>query len=79
MPTYEYEALNSSGLILKDVITADTPRDARERLRRRGMHVTSIAIARELDESRQKSVVLSFSAKAARSELVLAQSGHSLE
>lgn len=72
MPTYEFDALNPGGTTMTDVITADTPRDAREKLRRRGLHVTRIDIARELDDDRQKSVVITaLASRQARSELVM--------
>ncbi len=72
MPTYEYDALNSAGSPMTDVITADTPRDARERLRRRGLHVTRIDVAKELDDNRSNSVFLTaMSNRSARKELIM--------
>jgi general secretion pathway protein F len=73
MPIYEYEALNSKGAIVKDIITADTPRDAREKLRRRSMHVTQIDIVKELDQDNNNSSVFmqAMSARAARTELLM--------
>jgi len=73
VPIYEYESLNSTGKSIQDIITADTPRDARERLRRQGMHVTRIDLVKELNKSdKSKSVVLqALSAREARGELLM--------
>jgi general secretion pathway protein F len=73
MPIYEYAALNSTGKSVKDIITADTPRDARELLRRRGLHVTVIDLVKELKKNdKESSVILkALSARQARSELLM--------
>ena len=73
MPVFEYEALSGTGTTLKDIITADTPRDARQKLRRQGMHVTKIDLVKELDSNnKNKSVILeALSAGAARKELLM--------
>ncbi|MGE4159854.1 MAG: type II secretion system F family protein [Planctomycetota bacterium] len=72
MPVYEFDALNSGGEALTDIITADTPRDARERLRKRGLHVTRIEIVKELAKKETRSAVSgAVSAGRARSELLM--------
>ena len=42
MPVYSYKALNSEGASEAGVIDADTPRDARTKLKSRRLHVTAI-------------------------------------
>ncbi len=43
MPIYEYKALTEKGAITTGVIDADTPKEAREKLRARRVHVTEMA------------------------------------
>ena len=40
MPVYSYKALNAEGAAEVGVIDADTPRDARTKLKSRRLHVT---------------------------------------
>src|SRR5688572_10157651 len=42
MPVYSYKALNDEGSQEAGVIDADTPRDARTKLKSRRLHVTAI-------------------------------------
>src|SRR5688572_21185269 len=42
MPLYSYKALNIEGAAEAGVIDADTPRDARSKLKARHLHVTAI-------------------------------------
>jgi general secretion pathway protein F len=42
MPVYEYKALTEKGSIQKGVIDADTPKEAREKLRAKKVHVTEM-------------------------------------
>jgi len=42
MPVYSYKALNAEGAAEAGVIDADTPRDARSKLKSRRLHVTAI-------------------------------------
>jgi general secretion pathway protein F len=42
MPVYSYKALNSEGAAEAGVIDADTPRDARSKLKSRRLHVTAL-------------------------------------
>ncbi len=53
MPIFQYEALNLKGKNIKGTIDADTDRDAREKLRRREMRVTSM---RQVDASGRRKV-----------------------
>ena len=46
MPVYDYQALNEKGVIVKGVVDANTPKEAREKLRARKIHVTKMATAR---------------------------------
>lgn len=46
MPVYDYKALNEKGEIVRGVIDADTPKEARERLRQRKVHVTAMTEAK---------------------------------
>lgn len=46
MPVYDYEALNEKGLPVRGVIDANTPKEAREKLRGRRVHVTSMTVAK---------------------------------
>ncbi|MCH2106510.1 MAG: type II secretion system F family protein, partial [Planctomycetes bacterium] len=46
MPIYQYTALAPGGDVKKGVIDADTPRDARQRLRKENLLVTDIAEGR---------------------------------
>ncbi len=67
MPVYEYKAINAKGRSAAGVIDADTPRDAREKLRHQKVYVTEIKevrgslTKREVvkDEMGQKKVVIS--------------------
>jgi general secretion pathway protein F len=52
MPVYSYKALNSEGASETGVIDADTPREARSKLKSRRLHVTSL----DSLASREKSV-----------------------
>ncbi len=59
MPVFEYKALDSSGEVIQGVIDADDPREARSRLRRRGIYPTELgqegapaAVSREVDLGR---------------------------
>ena len=42
MPIFEYKAITSSGKSRKGIVDADTPRDARSKLRGDHMHVTEM-------------------------------------
>ncbi len=42
MPTYEYQALTPEGKVARGVVTADTPRDARDKLRAQKIYPTSL-------------------------------------
>ena len=42
MPTYEYQALTPEGKVARGVVTADTPRDARDKLRTQKIYPTSL-------------------------------------
>lgn len=42
MPIYEYKALTQGGQVKTGILDADTPRDARTKLRKDNIHVTSI-------------------------------------
>ncbi len=42
MPVFEYKALTEKGAVTKGVIDADTPKEAREKLRTRKIHVTDM-------------------------------------
>ncbi|MCK5577917.1 MAG: type II secretion system F family protein [Planctomycetes bacterium] len=42
MPTYEYQALTPEGKVARGVVTADTPRDARDKLRTQNIYPTSL-------------------------------------
>ena len=42
MPIFEYKAITSSGKSRKGIVDADTPRDARSKLRSDHMHVTEM-------------------------------------
>ncbi len=42
MPIYEYQALNEKGATAKSLIDADSPREAREKLRRQRLFVTDL-------------------------------------
>lgn len=46
MPVFEYKALNGNGKNVSNIIDADTPRDAREKLRLKRIYVTEIAEVR---------------------------------
>lgn len=67
MPVFEYKALNEKGKQATGVVDADTPRDAREKLRGKKIYVTEItevrgsAAKREVvrDEKGRKTVVVS--------------------
>jgi general secretion pathway protein F len=48
MPIYEYTALTESGQTKTGILDADTPRAARDRLRKDKVHVTSIRLAGDL-------------------------------
>jgi len=48
MPIYEYTALTETGQVRTGILDADTPRAAREKLRKDKVHVTSIRVAGEL-------------------------------
>jgi len=50
MPIFEYQALNAAGNFIRGVITADTPRVARSKLREEGIHPI------ELHEESQSSI-----------------------
>ena len=51
MPVYTYKAYNTSGQIKSGIEDADSPREARVQLRRKGLHVTDIS---ELESVRDK-------------------------
>jgi general secretion pathway protein F len=51
MPIYEYTALTESGQHKSGILDADTPRAARDRLRKDKVHVTSIRLAGDLTGS----------------------------
>jgi len=42
MPVYEYKALTEKGSLTRGIIDADTPKEAREKLRSRRVHVTEM-------------------------------------
>ncbi|MBL8840445.1 MAG: type II secretion system F family protein [Planctomycetes bacterium] len=48
MPIYEYTALTESGQTKTGILDADTPRAARDKLRKDKIHVTAIRVANEL-------------------------------
>lgn len=50
MPTYEYKGLNGAGEVISGILTADTPREARERLRSDSVHVTQVDRVRDARE-----------------------------
>lgn len=56
MPTFEYHGLKTDGKTVNGVITADTPRHARELLRRQRVHVTRIAPAEKPQEKKRFSL-----------------------
>ncbi len=43
MPTYQYEAMDNTGLEIKDVIDAESEQDAQTKIREKGFFVTKIA------------------------------------
>ncbi|MCZ6690295.1 MAG: type II secretion system inner membrane protein GspF [Planctomycetota bacterium] len=47
MPIFEYKALKETGETTQGIIDADTPKDAREKLRARRIHVTKMAPLQE--------------------------------
>jgi general secretion pathway protein F len=51
MPIYEYTALSESGQSKSGILDADTPRAARDKLRKDKVHVTSIRLAGDLTGS----------------------------
>jgi general secretion pathway protein F len=55
MPVYEYKALGKKGSTRTGIIDADTPRDARNKLRIEGIHVVSI---KEIESRRRQSHIL---------------------
>lgn len=50
MPVYEYKAFNQSGQNKTGICDADTPREAREKLRRDKFHVVSLTEIKQNDE-----------------------------
>lgn len=50
MPIFEYKALKESGKTTQGVIDADTPKDAREKLRGQKIHVTEMAPLEEKEK-----------------------------
>ena len=53
MPVYTYKAYNDAGQLKSGIEDADSPRDARLRLRRQGLHVTDIDELESAGEKRQ--------------------------
>ena len=53
MPVYSYKAFNSGGQIKTGIEDADSPREARLRLRRQGLHVTDISELEAVGEKSQ--------------------------
>ncbi len=47
MPIYEYKALNASGQAKTGILDADSPREARTKLRKDNVHVTSIRVLKD--------------------------------
>jgi len=67
MPVYSYKALNSEGAAEAGVIDADTPRDARSKLKSRRLHVTALESIRTVEKTGR--VRVPWAGQKARNEL----------
>jgi general secretion pathway protein F len=56
MPVYEYKAYNEAGQVKTGICDADSPRDAREKLRRDKFHVLNLKAIQQAEEQPQFSV-----------------------
>jgi general secretion pathway protein F len=69
MPVYSYKALNEEGAAETGVIDADTPRDARTKLKSRRLHVTAIESLVSAEKASSARVRVPWAGRKARAEL----------
>ncbi len=71
MPIFEYKALNDKGFSTSGIVDADSSREAREKLRKQRLYITTIKEIREEQRRRKKSLLPSFFKRKKLDELAM--------
>ena len=71
MPIYEYKALNAKGQGKPGILDADSPREAREKLRKQGLFVTDIRVIKDQEKRQKKGFLPQFFSGVSSADLAM--------